>query len=222
MQLRSVRVAAHRPASCSIREGWNEIVGNRVAVSGQAELPGTTSQVLPLSGVANESVLVFTCLFALPVAGAAQGVNDAQIASIVVTANQVDIDAGKLAHSTSANADVKAFAERMITDHTAVNKSATELVAKLKVAPQDNPTSQSLKAAGDKNLSHLKTLKGAQFDKAYAEHEITYHQQVIDALDKTLIPGATNSELKALLVKVRPAFVAHLEHAKKLSVSLGK
>src|SRR5687768_8828157 len=116
------------------------------------------------------SVIVFTCLFALPVAAGVQGVNDAQIASIVVTANQVDIDAGKLAQSTSANAEVKVFAERMINDHTAVNKSATELVAMLKVPPQDNPTSQNLKAAGDKNLSHLKGLTGAQFDKAYAEH----------------------------------------------------
>jgi hypothetical protein len=47
-----------------------------------------------------------------------------------------------------------------------------------------------------------------------------YHQQVIDALDKTLIPGATNEELKALLVKVRPAFVAHLERASQLQSSL--
>ena len=168
------------------------------------------------------SVIVFACVLGLPVAAGSQAVNDAQIASIVVTANQVDIDAGKLAQSTSTNADVKAFAERMITDHTAVNKSATDLVAKLKVTPEDNPTSQSLKSAGDKNLAHLKSLKGGEFDKAYAEHEVTYHQQVIDALDKTLIPGAKNSELKALLVKVRPAFVAHLEHAKKLSAALGK
>jgi putative membrane protein len=167
-------------------------------------------------------VFVFACLLGLPVGAGAQAVNDAQIASIVVTANQVDIDAGKLAQSTSTNAEVKAFSERMITDHTAVNKSATDLVAKLKVTPEDNPTSQSLKSAGDKNLVHLKSLKGVEFDKAYAEHEVTYHQQVIDALDKTLIPGATNSELKALLVKVRPAFVAHLEHAKKLSLALGK
>ncbi|HET7287914.1 MAG TPA: DUF4142 domain-containing protein, partial [Pyrinomonadaceae bacterium] len=168
------------------------------------------------------SVIVFTCLFALAVAAGAQGVNDAQIASIVVTANQVDIDAGKLAQSTSANAEVKALAERMITDHTAVNKSATELVAKLKVTPQDNPTSQSLKAGRDKNLAYLKTLKGAAFDKAYVDHEIAYHQQVIDALDKTLLPGATNDELKALLIKVRPAFVAHLEHAKHLQSSTDK
>jgi putative membrane protein len=159
-------------------------------------------------------------LFLLPVAGAsAQGINDAQIASIVVTANQVDIDAGKLAASRSTDAEVKAFARLMVTDHTGVNKSATDLAAKLKVTPQDNPTGQSLKADGDKNVAHLKTLKGTAFDKAYIDHEVAYHQQVIDALDKTLIPGATNEELKALLVKVRPAFVAHLEHAKRLQAS---
>lgn len=151
-----------------------------------------------------------------------QGVNDAQIASIVVTANQVDIDAGKLAASRAANGEVKKFARLMITDHTGVNKAAAVLVGKLKVVPQDNPTSQSLKSSGDENLRHLKTLKGAAFDKAYVDHEVAYHQQVIDALDKTLIPAATNAELKALLINVRPAFVAHLEHAKRLRLSLEK
>jgi putative membrane protein len=151
----------------------------------------------------------------------AQDINDAQIASIVVTANQVDIDAGRLASSKSRNSDVKTFAGLMVTDHTAVNKSATDLAAKLKVTPQDNATSQSLKADGEKHRAHLKTLKGAAFDKAYIDREVAYHQQVIDALDKTLIPGATNAELKALLVKVRPAFVAHLEHAKRLQAVAG-
>jgi putative membrane protein len=152
----------------------------------------------------------------------AQGVNDAQIASIVVTANQVDIDAGKLAHAMSTDADVKKFAQLMIDDHTAVNKSATELVTRLKVTPEDNPTSQSLKSEGEKNLAQLKALKGAAFDKAYIDHEVTYHQQVIDAIDKTLIPNANNAELRALLVKVRPAFVSHLQHAKELQTSLSK
>ena len=61
----------------------------------------------------------------------------------------------------------------------------------------------------------------AAFDKAYIDHEVAYHQQVLDAVDKTLIPGAKNEELKALLVKVRPAFVAHLEHAKMIQASIG-
>jgi len=152
----------------------------------------------------------------------AQNINDAQIASIVVTANQVDIDAGELAKSTSTNPEVKQFAQLMITDHTGVNKSAVALVTKLKVTPEDNPTSQSLKSGGEQNVANLKKLKGADFDKAYIDHEVAYHQQVLDAVDKTLIPGAQNAELKALLVKVRPAFVAHLEHAKKVQAALGK
>jgi putative membrane protein len=165
-------------------------------------------------------VLAAAGLLVLPVAAtSAEGVNDAQIASIVVTANQVDIDAGRLAASRATSDAVKEFARLMVTDHTGVNKAATDLAAKLEVTPQDNPTSQSLKADGEKSLAHLKTLEGAAFDKAYIDREVAYHQQVIDALDKTLIPGATNAELKALLVKVRPAFVAHLEHAKHLQAS---
>ncbi len=152
----------------------------------------------------------------------AQGVNDAQIASIVVTANQVDIDAGKLATTRATDPEVKKFAQLMVTDHTGVNKQAVDLATKLKVTPEDNPTSQSLKSGGDANLKNLKGLKGAAFDNAYVDHEVAYHQAVLDAVDKTLIPGAKNEELKALLVKVRPAFVAHLEHAKHLQASLKK
>ena len=166
------------------------------------------------------SVIAVAGLLSLPCAGvSAQGVNDAQIASIVVTANQVDIDAGKWAISRATSDEVKAFARLMVADHTGVNKAATDLAARLKVTPQDNPTSKSLKAEGDKSLAHLKTLKGAAFDQAYVDREVAYHQQVVDALDNTLIPGAQNEELKALLVKVRPAFVAHLAHAKRLQAS---
>jgi putative membrane protein len=154
------------------------------------------------------------------VAAAAAGPTDPQIAAIVVTANQVDIDAGNLAAKTSHTKDVRDFAQRMITDHTGVNKSAVDLVTKLKVTPEDNPTSQSLKSGGEENLKNLKTLKGAAFDKAYVDHEVAYHEQVLAALDNVLIPNATNAELKALLVQVRPAFVAHLEHAKRIQATL--
>lgn len=152
----------------------------------------------------------------------AQAPSDAQIAAIVVTANQVDIDAGKLAESKGSNAEVKAFGKQMVTDHSGVNKQAVALVTKLKVTPEDNPTSKSLKAGGEENLANLQKLSGAAFDKAYVDHEVAYHQAVLDAVDKTLIPSAQNAELKSLLVAVRPAFVAHLEHAKHLQGSLGK
>jgi putative membrane protein len=168
--------------------------------------------------------LALSALSALALTAQAQGSSptDTQIAAIVVTANQVDIDAGKLAKSKAHSKQVKDFAQLMITDHTGVNKSASELVHKLKVKPEDNPTSESLKKGGQDNIAKLKKLKGAAFDRAYVDNEVTYHQAVLDALDKTLIPSAKNEELKALMVKVRPAFVAHLEHAKQLQASLGK
>ena len=168
------------------------------------------------------TLVIAGSLVAWSSAASAQQINDAQIASIVVTANQVDIDAGKLAASQSTNSEVKNFGQQMVEAHTGVNKSATELVTKLKVTPQDNPTSQQLKTGGDENVSKLKGLKGAAFDRAYIDHEVAYHQAMLDAVDKTLIPNAKNGELKALLVKVRPAFVAHLEHAKHLQATLAK
>jgi putative membrane protein len=165
--------------------------------------------------------ILLACALVLPAAASAQAITDAQIAAIVVTANQVDIDAGKLAASRSTNAEVKKFAERMVTDHTSVNQAAVDLVTRLGVTPADNPTAQSLKKGGDDNLANLGKLQGAAFDRAYAAREVAYHQQVIEAMDGVLIPGATNAELKALLVKVRPAFDAHLEHAKQLQKAVG-
>lgn len=150
------------------------------------------------------------------------GPTDAQIASIVVAANQVDINAGKLAVSKGSSKEVKDFGAQMVTDHSGVNKSAIALVTKLKVTPEANPTSASLTAGGKENIKKLRGLKGAEFDRAYIDNEILYHQTVIDAIDKTLIPNAKNSELKALLINVRPAFVAHLEHAKQIQASMSK
>lgn len=146
---------------------------------------------------------------------------DAQIASIVVTANQVDIDAGKLAETRASSPEVKAFGKQMVVDHTDVNKQATELVQKLGVTPESSAISDSLEKDGAAMIAKLKTLEGAAFDRVYVDNEVKYHQAVLDTLDKTLIPNAKNPELKALLVSVRPAFVSHLEHAKQLQSTLG-
>ena len=124
------------------------------------------------------AVLAAALLFVSAGVASAQEITDAQIAHIVVTANQVDIDAGKLAASNGTNAEVKKFGQQMVTDHTGVNKQATDLATKLKVTPADNPTSKSLKEGGDKNIAKLKGLKGAEFDKAYMDNEVAYHQAV--------------------------------------------
>ena len=162
------------------------------------------------------------CFFAFTGAWAAPAGSptDPQIAAIVVTANQVDVDAGNLALKHAQSKQVKDFAQLMVTDHSGVNKSATELVQRLHVTSEPSPTSESLQKGGNANLAALQKVSGAAFDRKYIEHEVAYHQTVLDAVDKTLIPSAHNADLKALLVKVRPAFVAHLEMAKQIQSQL--
>jgi len=156
------------------------------------------------------------------VALAADAPSDAEIAGIVVTANTVDIEAGKWMESKSHNKEVKDFATRMVTDHSAVNKQASELAAKLHLQPADSEVSKSLKEGGHKNLAELKKKHGAALEKAYIDHEVSYHETVLEAIDKTLIPNAKNAELKGLIEKVRPAIAAHLDHARKIQAELGK
>jgi putative membrane protein len=146
--------------------------------------------------------------------------NDLQIAMIVVTADNVDIAAGKLAAKKTSNPKVKEFAELMVRDHTSMNDQAAQLAKKLNVTPEESSTSRSLKSEGDKTLAKLRGLSGAAFDKAYIDNEVTYHESVIKAVDDTLIPNAKNSELKALLESGRPIFVSHLNHAKEVQTSL--
>lgn len=146
--------------------------------------------------------------------------NDPEIAAIVLTANQVDVDAGQLATAHAQAKDVKEFAQLMIQDHRSVNEAAVALAHKLNLKPEENPTSRSLKQGGQDNLASLNALKGKAFDKAYVDHEVAYHEAVLGAVDKTLIPNAHNPELKALLLKARPTFVAHLEHARQIQREL--
>jgi putative membrane protein len=148
-------------------------------------------------------------------------VTDPQIAAIVVAANSVDIEAGKLAQSKTKNRKVKEFADDMVRDHTAVNKAAVELVTRLGVTPEENDTSRSLTSSGEQTRARLGGLSGKTFDREYVDNEVAYHKLVLDAIDSTLIPSAQNAELKATLVKVRPTIAAHLQHAEQLQASLG-
>jgi putative membrane protein len=151
---------------------------------------------------------------------AAPALSDPQIAAIVVAANQVDIDAGQLALKKTKNPEVKKFAERMVTDHTAVNKAAVDLVTKLKVTPEESDASKSLTAGGADKRAELEKLDGDEFDRAYVDNEVAYHEAVIGVLKSQLIPSATNQELKDTLVGVQPAFDAHLQHAKSIQTAL--
>jgi putative membrane protein len=113
---------------------------------------------------------------------------DPQIVGIVEAANQIDINYAKLAMSKAKDKQVKDFAQLMITDHSSVQKSVRKLAAKLNVTPVDSETSNSLKTQAQQTMQKLHGLKGKEFEKAYIDNEVAYHQAVINTNKTVLIP----------------------------------
>jgi putative membrane protein len=153
-------------------------------------------------------------------AQSAAKLTDPQIAHITYTAGQLDVEGAKQALSKSTNKDVRAFAEQMVRDHTVVNKQALDLVHKLKVTLQDNDLSRALTEQAAGKRAELAKLKGAEFDKAYLANEVGYHVTVNGALEVTLIPSATNPELRSLLQTGLRIFEGHRQHAQEVASAL--
>ena len=155
-------------------------------------------------------------------ARAPQGPSDAQIVGIVLAADQIDIDYGKIALKKSKDKKVREFAQRMVTDHSAVQKSVVELAQKLGVHAEDSTTSNGLKSGAAEITNKLNSLKGSEFDKFYIDNEVSYHKTVTDAVDAVLIPSAQNGELKSALQGAQPLFLKHLEHARSVQSGRGE
>jgi putative membrane protein len=156
-----------------------------------------------------------------PAPAPAPDLSDPEVAHVAVTANSIDIEMARLVPSHTTNAAVRQFATTMITDHSAVNTQAAALAAKLGVTPKDNAVSQSLQTGAKQARASLEPLHGTAFDRGYMDREVAYHQAVLDAIDKVLVPTTENAELRKLLTDVRPAIATHLEHAKQLRSQLG-
>jgi putative membrane protein len=174
--------------------------------------PNQLAPVLALMGFAALSI-------GMSQAYAADGPSDAQIVGIVLTADDLDVSYGRIALKKSKNKAVREFAQRMVTDHSAVQQSVMALAAKLGVTAADSPTRDDLTKGGVDVTAKLKSLRGKAFDDFYVNNEVDYHTSVTGAVDSVLIPSAQNAELKTALEGAKPLFLKHLEHAKMIQTA---
>jgi putative membrane protein len=149
-------------------------------------------------------------------AAAEEKLNDLEIAHAAYTAGQIDIRYAHLALAVSENEAVRAFAETMIRDHSAVNEAAADLIAELDVVPQDNPLSRSLVDGAARTRSQLMSLSGAEFDCAYATNELGYHRVVNETVEYTFLPTVTVAPLHDLLADALETFKVHEAHAESM------
>ncbi len=175
--------------------------------------------------IAMYSTFAIACgvLLCMPAIGqTSTKLTDPEIASVAVTANQIDIEYAQIAIKKSTNADVVKFAETMAKDHQSVIDQAVALAKKLNVTPKDNATTQSFLAGAKKTKAMLNSKKGNDFNKAYIDNEVAYHKAAINEVENVLIPNATNSELKSLLQSALPLFKSHLAHAEMIQKEFNK
>ncbi|MBY0508111.1 MAG: DUF4142 domain-containing protein [Bryobacteraceae bacterium] len=170
----------------------------------------------------NAAVAMAVVALSHQVVRAADGPTDPQIVGIVLAADQIDVEYGKIAIAKSKNKAVREFAQRMVTDHSAVQESVIGLAAKLGVTAADSPTSEGLKSGAREITAKLNALKGKEFDKFYIENEVSYHHTVNGAVASVLIPNAQNAELKAALEGAQPLFLKHEEHARMVQAGHAK
>ena len=174
------------------------------------------------------STFTFTAALTLLAAAALPGsalraqddkLDDPTIVAIFDAANTADMETGALAERQGASQEVRDFGAMLVRDHRMVRQQGRDLAARLGVTPTPPKNDQSAKdhAAA---LARLRGLKGAEFDRAFLQHEAAFHKAVIEAVTGTLLPAIENAELKALVEKVAPAFQAHMTMAQQLEKKL--
>lgn len=146
--------------------------------------------------------------------------SDPHITGIVVAANQGEIDQGNAASTRATNADVRAFAQMMVTDHTTALGALRDTASRAGVTAMDNDTTAALQRTSRETITNLATYSGAEYDRQYMQTQVNLHQWLLTALDQHLIPMARNRDLRSLLETQRVSVAAHLEQARAIRARL--
>jgi len=150
---------------------------------------------------------------------AAPTLTDPNIVALVDEANRADSAAGNVAASKGTNSEVKAFGRDMMRDHHALRKMGQDLAKKLNVTPQMPPNNNSVATDNAWVDTLQSTPKGTAWDKAYIDHEVGVHTQVLATLH-TAEGAAQNAELKDLITKAIPTIESHLKKAQDIQSKL--
>ena len=145
---------------------------------------------------------------------------DGEIAAILRVANQGEIDHGNTARTRATSAEVRAFAEMMVRDHTDALSRGAEVFSQANITPQDNDTSRTLMTGAQNTSRALPTYTGADFDRAYMRTQVEMHDWLLRSLDTSLIPSARSQALVRFLRDQRTSVAAHLDHARRLQQGL--
>jgi putative membrane protein len=151
---------------------------------------------------------------------AAQQLTDGNIVAIVLAANNTDLNYARLVPARTRAPEVKAFADRMTTDHTLLSARVSEIALRHDISARDNAVSLGFRDHSAARRDVLRELHGATFDSVYVANEIEYHQELLAAIDAALVPNARTPELREFVISLKPPVAAHLAHAEQMRATI--
>lgn len=151
----------------------------------------------------------------------AQALSDGQILNILTVVDGGEVDQAQVAQKKAADARVQDFAQRMIKQHTQSRQKGEKLSQTARISLSDSAEAAKLRAGSAEVMDDLSDEQaGDDFDKLYIKKQADQHAEVLDLLDRRLIPSATNASLKNQLVNTRTMVSLHLSQARDLQQDL--
>ena len=150
-----------------------------------------------------------------------KALTEAGVVAIFDLANTADIETGTLGEQRGTTKEIREYGQMLRQVHVAVRQQGRDLAKKLGVTPV-MPEGSTMAQDHAATVARLKSLRGAEFDRAFLEHEQAFHAAVLSAVKTNLLPAIENKELKDFVTSLAPAFEAHRLAAENLLSKLAK
>lgn len=146
--------------------------------------------------------------------------SDAQVLGVLDTANQGEIAQANAALTCATNAGVKAFAQKMIADHTAALARVNKLIAIH--AGADSPENSALTDVGQEQVKTItEDSQSGGCDQVYMKVQIEAHSTVLGLIDELLEPSAQAPEVQAEVKSEKDTVQMHLDDAHQVGTEVG-
>lgn len=140
--------------------------------------------------------------------------DDREFAMKAAMGGMAEVAMAQVALQKASNADVKAFADRMNTDHSKGNSELTQLAQNKGLAmPAETD------AEHKQGLEHLSSLSSTEFDKAYIQHMVADHEKTVADFQKAS-QSAQDPDLKSWAAQKLPTLQDHLKQAQTINGKL--
>jgi len=140
---------------------------------------------------------------------ASSGSEDIEFVLDAAKGGMAEVELGKLAAERAQNAEVKKFAERMVTDHS---KAGDELKSLAQSKGIRLP--EEIEAKDRALLTRLSKLNGAAFDRAYMQAMVSDHVKDVNEFKKEANSGR-DPQVKSFASNTLPTLEEHLQHARQ-------